>query len=223
MTIRQTATTFDVTAVRARFPALARVGADGRPFVWADAPGGSQTPESVIDAVANRMAAGASNTHGVFPLSEEIDDVIAEAHRAGAGFLGCDPDEVVFGQNATSLLLHLSRSFSRTLEPGDEVVVTRLDHDANVRPWILAARDAGAAVRWVDVRDDDVTLDLESFERQLSERTRLVALTLASKRSEPSWPSMACTSRSTARSTYTRSAPTWWRPRRTSSSDLTWG
>jgi len=180
MTIRQTATTFDVTAVRARFPALARVGADGRPFVWADAPGGSQTPESVIDAVANRMAAGASNTHGVFPLSEEIDDVIAEAHRAGAGFLGCDPDEVVFGQNATSLLLHLSRSFSRTLEPGDEVVVTRLDHDANVRPWILAARDAGAAVRWVDVRDDDVTLDLESFERQLSERTRLVALTLAS-------------------------------------------
>ena len=109
-------------------------GTDGRPFVWADAPGGSQTPESVIDAVANRMAAGASNTHGVFPLSEEIDDVIAEAHRAGAGFLGCDPDEVVFGQNATSLLLHLSRSFSRTLEPGDEVVVTRLDHDGVGRP-----------------------------------------------------------------------------------------
>jgi cysteine desulfurase family protein (TIGR01976 family) len=126
------------------------------------------------------MAAGASNTHGAFPLSEEIDELIAEAHRAGAGFLGCDPDEVVFGQNATSLLLHLSRSFSRTLAPGDEVVVTRLDHDANVRPWILAARDAGAAIRWVDVREDDVTLDLASFDHQLSERTRLVALTLAS-------------------------------------------
>src|SRR5438093_12682680 len=180
MTIRQTATTFDVTAVRARFPALARVGADGRPFVWADAPGGSQTPESVIDAVANRMAAGASNTHGVFPLSREIDDLIDEAHRAGAGFLGCGPDEVVFGQNATSLLLHLSRSFARTLRPGDEVVVTRLDHDANVRPWLLAARDAGATINWVDVHDDDVTLDLDSFEAQLTDRTKLVAFTLAS-------------------------------------------
>jgi cysteine desulfurase family protein (TIGR01976 family) len=148
--------------------------------VWADAPGGSQAPDSVIDAVAARMAGGASNTHGSFPLSEEIDSLIAEAHRAGAGFLGCDPDEVVFGQNATSLLLHLSRSFSRTLGPGDELVVTRLDHDANVRPWIFAARDAGATVRWVDVRDDDVTLDLESFDRQLSDRTRLVAFTLAS-------------------------------------------
>jgi cysteine desulfurase family protein (TIGR01976 family) len=180
MTTRHAATTFDVMAVRSRFPALARRDADGRPFVWADAPGGSQTPDSVIDAVAGRMAAGASNTHGAFPLSAEIDELIAEAHRAGAGFLGCEPDEVVFGQNATSLLLHLSRSFSRTLEPGDEVVVTRLDHDANVRPWILAARDAGAAVRWVDVRDDDVTLDLGSFDQQLSERTRLVAVTLAS-------------------------------------------
>src|SRR5437773_7915741 len=172
MTIRQTATTFDVTAVRARFPALARVGADGRPFVWADAPGGSQTPESVIDAVANRMAAGASNTHGVFPLSEEIDDVIAEAHRAGAGFLGCDPDEVVFGQNATSLLLHLSRSFSRTLEPGDEVVVTRLDHDANVRPWILAARDAGAAAPPGAGGRESVTHGRDTVERQPSARTR---------------------------------------------------
>ena len=180
MTTRPRATTFDVMAVRARFPALARAGVDGRPFVWADAPGGSQTPDSVIDAVAGRMAAGASNEHGAFPLSEEIDELITEAHRAGAGFLGCDPDEVVFGQNATSLLLHLSRSFSRTLGPGDEVVVTRLDHDANVRPWILAARDAGAAVRWVDVQDDDVTLDLRSFDQQLSERTKLVALTLAS-------------------------------------------
>ncbi|TMK36464.1 MAG: cysteine desulfurase-like protein [Actinobacteria bacterium] len=180
MTTRHAATTFDVEAVRARFPALARAGADGRPFVWADAPGGSQTPDSVIDAVASRMAAGASNTHGAFSLSQEIDELIDDAHRAGAGFLGCDPDEVVFGPNATTLLLHLSRSFSRTLGPEDEIVVTRLDHDANVRPWILAARDAGAAVRWVDVRDDDVTLDMASFDRQLSERTRLVALTLAS-------------------------------------------
>ncbi len=126
------------------------------------------------------MRAGASNTHGAFPLSAEVDALIDRAHRAGADFLGCDRDEVVFGQNATSLLLHVSRSFARTLRPGDEVVVTRLDHDANVRPWVLAARDAGATVRWVDVRADDVTLDVDSFDAQLSERTRLVAFTLAS-------------------------------------------
>src|SRR4029453_13160135 len=173
-------TTFDVETVRARFPALARAGADGRPYVWADAPGGSQAPDTVIDAVAGRMRAGASNTHGAFATSREIDALIDDAHRAGAGFLGCDPDEVVFGQNATALLLPLSRSFGRTLEPGDEVVVTRLDHDANVRPWVMAARDAGATVRWVDVRDDDVTLDVDSFDAQLGDRTRLVAFTLAS-------------------------------------------
>jgi cysteine desulfurase family protein (TIGR01976 family) len=173
-------TTFDVEAVRARFPALARAGVDGRPYVWADAPGGSQAPDTVIDAVAGRMRAGASNAHGAFPTSREVDALIDDAHRAGAGFLGCDTDEVVFGQNATSLLLHLSRSFGRTLEPGDEVVVTRLDHDANVRPWVMAARDAGATIRWVDVRDDDVTLDVDSFAAQLGDRTRLVAFTLAS-------------------------------------------
>ena len=113
-------------------------------------------------------------------MSEEIDALIADARRAGGDFLGCDPDEVVFGQNATSLLLHLSRALGRTWGPGDEIVVTRLDHDANVRPWLLAARDAGATVRWVDVREDDVTLDLDSFDAQLSERTKLVAFTLAS-------------------------------------------
>ncbi len=171
---------FDVESVRARVPALGRAGTDGRPYVWADAPGGSQAPDTVIDAIAGRMRAGASNTHGAFPTSREIDALIDEAHHAGASFLGCDPDEVVFGQNATSLLLHLSRSFGRTVEPGDEVVVTRLDHDANVRPWVMAARDAGATIRWVDVRDDDVTLDIDSFDAQLGDRTRLVAFTLAS-------------------------------------------
>jgi cysteine desulfurase family protein (TIGR01976 family) len=134
----------------------------------------------VIEAVAGRMRAGASNTHGAFRTSREIDELIDEAHRAGAGFLGCEPDEVVFGQNATSLLLHLSRSFGRTLQPGDDIVVTRLDHDANVRPWILAARDAGANIRWVDVRDEDVTIDQDSFDAQLTDRTKLVAFTLAS-------------------------------------------
>ena len=170
----------DVDRIRARFPALARTDENGRPFVWVDAPGGSQVPESVIEAVAGRYRRGLSNTHGAFPTSEETDGVIAEARRAAADLTGADPGEIVFGPNATTLLLHLSRSFGKTLRPGDEVVLTRLDHDANVRPWALAAADAGATVRWVDVDDRDVTLDLASFDDAITERTRLVAFTLAS-------------------------------------------
>jgi cysteine desulfurase family protein (TIGR01976 family) len=170
----------DVDRIRARFPALARTDEDGRPFVWVDAPGGSQVPESVIDAVAGHYRRGLSNTHGAFLSSEETDRVIAEARRAAADLTGADPGEIVFGPNATTLLLHLSRSFGKTLRPGDEVVLTRLDHDANVRPWALAAADAGATVRWVDVDERDVTLDLASFDEALTERTKLVAFTLAS-------------------------------------------
>src|SRR3954451_24253693 len=99
-----------MTAIRARFPALARPGRDGRPVVWADAPGGSQMVDTAIDAVAGRMRAGASNTHGVCRAREDIDALSLGALRAAAGLLGCDPGEVVFGQNATSVLLHLSRS-----------------------------------------------------------------------------------------------------------------
>jgi cysteine desulfurase family protein (TIGR01976 family) len=170
----------DVAALRERFPALARTGEDGRPVIYADAPGGSQVPDTVIHAIAAHLRRGISNTHGAFAASRETDATIASARRATADLTGADPGEVVFGPNATTLLLHLSRSFGRTLDPGDEVVVTVLDHDANVRPWVLAARDAGATVRWVDVRDDDVTLDLDAFDAALSERTRLVAFTLAS-------------------------------------------
>lgn len=170
----------DVAAVRARFPALARTGPDGRPLVFADAPGGSQVPDTVIEAVAGRMRSGLSNTHGAFETSAETDALIAEARRAAGDLTGADPGEIVVGPNATTLLFALSRSFGRLLQPKDEVVVTTLDHDANVRPWVLAAEDAGATVRWVDVREDDVTLDLGSFDAALGDRTRLVAFTLAS-------------------------------------------
>ncbi|MGH2679857.1 MAG: cysteine desulfurase-like protein [Actinomycetota bacterium] len=170
----------DLRSVRARFPALTRRGEDGRPLVLADAPGGSQVPDDVIEAVARHYRRGMSNTHGAFPTSQETDTVIADARRAAADVTGADPDEVVFGPNATTLLLHLSRSFSKIWGRGDEVVVTRLDHDANVRPWVLAAADAGATVRWVDVREDDVTIDPASFAAALSPRTKLVAFTLAS-------------------------------------------
>ncbi len=170
----------DLSSLRGRFPALSRLGDDGRPMLFADAPGGSQVPASVIEAIANYLRSSNSNTHGLFDTSRETDEIIDAARRAGADVTGADPDEIVLGPNATTLLMGLSRSFGRTLAPGDEVVVTMLDHDANVRPWILAAEDAGATVRWVDIHDDDVTLDLDSFDRALSDRTRLVAFTLAS-------------------------------------------
>jgi cysteine desulfurase family protein (TIGR01976 family) len=170
----------DVRSVRARFPALARIGVDGRPPVLADAPGGSQVPDAVIEAVSGHYRRGMSNTHGAFTTSQETDVVVAEARRAAADLTGAGPGEIVFGPNATTLLFHVSRSFSKTLEPGDEVIVTRLDHDANIRPWVLAAADAGADVRWVDVHEDDVTIDTDSFEAAMSSRTKLVAFTLAS-------------------------------------------
>src|SRR4030095_11306146 len=148
----------DLAHVRSRFPALARE-LDGRPAVFVDAPGGSQVPEPVIEAMAAYLRRSNANAQGDFATSRETDEVIAEAHRAAADLLNADADEVVFGPNATTLLFAISRSVGRTLGPGDEVVVTRLDHGANVRPWVLAAEDAGATVRWVDVREDDATLD----------------------------------------------------------------
>ncbi len=169
----------DVDAIRARFPGLARKQ-EGRQAVLVDAPGGSQVPASVIEAMSDYLRSRNTNTHGAFATSLETDQLIEQARAAGADMTGADPDEIVFGPNATTLLLSLSRSFGRLLKPGDEVVVTKLDHDANVRPWMLAAEDAGAEVRWVDVRDDDVTIDVDSFDSALSDRTRLVAFTLAS-------------------------------------------
>ncbi|HWC72036.1 MAG TPA: cysteine desulfurase-like protein [Actinomycetota bacterium] len=169
----------DLSALRRRFPALSR-SHEGRPVVYADAPGGSQVPDAVIEAVSGQYRRGLSNMDGVFASSEELGSTVAAARRAGADLAGVDPSQVVFGPNSTSLLFHLSRSFARTIERGDEIVVSRLDHDANIRPWVLAARDSGASVSWVDVRPDDATLDLDSFEAALERGPRLVAFTLAS-------------------------------------------
>jgi cysteine desulfurase family protein (TIGR01976 family) len=172
-------TLIDVTAARERFPALARVQ-DGRPVVFADAPGGTQVPESVIEAMSRYLRESNANTHGMFATSVETDALIAAARFVAADFLGADQDEIVFGQNATTLLFSISRAIGRTLGPGDELVVTRLDHDANVAPWLALAEDTGAALRHVDFSVEDGTLDLDSLDAALSERTRVVAFTLAS-------------------------------------------
>lgn len=170
----------DVDNIRSRFPALSRT-INGNPAVYLDGPAGSQVPNMVIDAVAGYLRDTNANHGGAFATSRESDAILDSARSNLATLLGAgDADEIVFGANMTTLTFSLSRSLSNTWKPGDEVLVTRLDHDANVTPWVLAARDAGATVRHVDIHREDCTLDLEDFESKLSDRTRLVALGYAS-------------------------------------------
>jgi cysteine desulfurase family protein (TIGR01976 family) len=171
---------FVVERIRSCFPALSRQ-IDGQPVVYFDGPAGSQTPRSVIDAVGKYMLHMNANHGGVFATSRDSDDLLCEAQRAVADLLGAaDPDCVVFGANMTTLTFALSRSLAGTWKPGDEVIVTDLDHDANVTPWVLAARDAGVAVRKVRFRPEDCTLDLDDLDRKLTSRTKLVAFGCAS-------------------------------------------
>jgi cysteine desulfurase family protein (TIGR01976 family) len=169
-----------VEAVRAHFPALLREQ-DGRPYVYLDGPGGTQVPRVTIEAMVEYLARSNANHEGAFATSEESDAMLAEVHAAAADYLGAaDPGEVVFGQNMTTLTFAVSRAIGRTLTEGDEVVVTRLDHDANVAPWLALEEERGVRVRWVDIHREDCTLDLTGLERALGPRTRLVAVGLAS-------------------------------------------
>lgn len=173
-------TTFDVTEIRRRFPAL-ELTLDGRPLAFFDGPGGTQVPQVVIDAVARYYRESNANDGGAFITSQRSDAIVREARGAVADFLNArSVDEIKFGANMTTLTFHVSRSIGATLAPGDEVVVTTLDHEANVSPWRAMAADRGLTVRTVDIRLDDGTLDLEDFDRQLSERTKLVAVGYAS-------------------------------------------
>lgn len=165
---------------RRQFPALSRRVGE-RPAVFFDGPGGTQVPQRVIEAVSHYLAHSNANHGGHFATSRDSDRLLAEAHRGLADFLGADdPDSIVFGQNMTSLTLALSRALARTWKSRDEIVVTRLDHDANVAPWVLAARDAGATVRFASLKDEDCTLDLEELRHLINERTKLVAVSCAS-------------------------------------------
>jgi selenocysteine lyase/cysteine desulfurase len=172
---------FDAEALREEFPALARRGPDGRPAAFLDGPGGTQVPQRVIDAVARYYTDMNANHDGAFITSELSDAMTAEAHGAVADFLGAaSAEEVKFGYNMSTLTLHVGRSIGATLRPGDEIVVTTLDHEANVSTWEAMAADRGVTVRKVDIRPDDVTLDLEDLESKLNASTRLVAVGYAS-------------------------------------------
>jgi cysteine desulfurase family protein (TIGR01976 family) len=169
----------DLTRVRAQFPSLAQT-VNGHPAVFFDGPGGTQVPQRVIDAISNYLSRDNANSGGAYPTSRRTDAVIAEARAAMADFLHCAVDEVVFGQNMTALTYMMSRSIGRKLQPGDEILVTRLDHDANVSPWLQMAEDRGVTVRWAEIHDADCTLDLADLASKINDKTKVVAVGYAS-------------------------------------------
>ena len=169
-----------VARCRAQFPALSRE-IDGQPVAFLDGAAGSQVPQCVIDAIGDYLANRNANHEGEFATSYESDAMLEDAHQAAADFLGADdPHTVYFGANMTTLTFAFSRALAKTWQPGDEILVSRLDHDGNFSPWQLAARDAGVTVREVAIHPDDCTLDVDDFKSKLTGRTRLVAFCAAS-------------------------------------------
>jgi cysteine desulfurase family protein (TIGR01976 family) len=165
---------FDVTRVRAAYPALS----DG--YAYLDGAAGTQVPSAVIEAIADTYRSGIGNAGGAFPASERASSVVAECRRALADLTGGEPDGVILGPNMTTLTYRIADTLSRRWEPGDEVVVSRLDHDANIRPWVQAAARCGATVRWAEVDISTAELPAAQYAELISERTRLVAVTAAS-------------------------------------------
>ena len=169
----------DLNYVRSQFPSLAQT-VNGHPAAFLDGPGGTQVPQTVVDAIANYLRRDNANTGGAYSTSRHTDAMIAEARAAMADFLHCGADEVVFGPNMTTLTFAISRAFGRELKPGDEIVLTRLDHDANVSPWAAMAEDRGITVRIAEFRDEDCTLDLADLASKITDKTKLVAVGYAS-------------------------------------------
>ncbi|MEJ2211000.1 MAG: cysteine desulfurase-like protein [Anaerolineae bacterium] len=168
-----------VTQLRTEFPAL-QEERNGRPFIFLDGPGGTQVPATVIEAMNRYLVEANSNFHGPFLYSQRTDETVRAARQAMADLLNAArPEEIVFGPNMTTLTFNVSRAIGRTLSPGDEIVVTRLDHDANIAPW-LALEERGAVVRHVPFDPADCTLDMEALAAAIGPRTRLVALGYAS-------------------------------------------
>ena len=178
ITETQAPTKLDLTWVRAQFPALAQT-VNGHPAVFLDGPGGTQVPQRVIDAISGYLRRNNANTAGAYATSRNTDAMIAEARRAMADFFNCDPDEVVFGPNMTTLTYAISRSIGRELHPGDEILLTHLDHDANISPW-RALEERGVTIRLAEINEEDCTLDMHDLTAKITERTKLVAVGYAS-------------------------------------------
>ena len=165
----------NLTKIREQFPSL------NRPAIFFDNPGGTQIARQSAERIQRYFMESNANHDGVFETSRKSDKMLDEAHAAMADFLNAArPEEIIFGNNMTTLTLHLSRSLARTLGPGDEIVLTRLDHDANISPWLLAAEDRGCKVTWIDFDVEDCTLKLDEFERALARKPKLVAFGYAS-------------------------------------------
>jgi cysteine desulfurase family protein (TIGR01976 family) len=175
--------TLDITHIRSQFPSLAQI-INGHPAAFLDGPGGTQVPRRVIDAISNYLRRDNANTCGAYATSRHTDAMLAEARAAMADFLHCAADEIVFGPNMTTLTYAISRAFGREISgrdfgAGDEILVTRLDHDANVSPW-LALEEQGATIRWAEIHEEDCTLNLDDLASKINPRTKLVAIGYAS-------------------------------------------
>src|SRR6185312_10878175 len=177
-TLNRKSAALDITWVREQFPSL-QLQVNGRPAAFLDGPGGTQVPQRVIDAVTNYFLHSNANVGGAYLTSQRNDAMLAEAHRAMADLLGCEADEVAFGQNMTTLTLLLSRAIGRGLGPGDEILLTWLDHDGNVSPW-LALEERGVVIRRAEVNPQDCTLRLDDLAANITPKTRVVAVGYAS-------------------------------------------
>ena len=168
----------DLSWVRSQFPALTQT-VNRQPAVFLDGPGGTQVPQQVIDAIGNYLKQSNANTHGAFATSQRTDSALDEARGAMADFFNCDPEEVVFGPNMTTLTYAVSRAIGRELSPGDEILLTRLDHDANVSPW-RALEERGVKIQFADINEDDCTLNMDDLADKITNRTKVVAVGYAS-------------------------------------------
>src|SRR5262245_13503096 len=169
---------FDIAWVREQFPSL-QLQVNGQPAAFLDGPAGTQVPRQVMDAVRRYFLEANANTYGAFLTSRRTNGIISNARSAMADFFNCAPDEVVFGQNMTTITLGLARAIGRELKPGDEILLTLLDHDANFSPW-KALEEKGVVIRTADIRESDCTLDLDDLKSKLNSKTKLVAAGYAS-------------------------------------------
>ena len=177
-TAHKETTKLDLARIRAQFPALAQT-VNGHPAIFLDGPGGTQVPQRVIDAISHYLSRDNANSGGNYETAQRTDRMLLEARHAMADFLGCDWDEIAFGMNMTSLTFAMSRAIGRTLKPGDEIVLTCLDHDANFAPW-KALEELGVVVRVAEILEQDCTLDMADLAGKVNERTKVVAVGFAS-------------------------------------------